>query len=94
MNRWPAVPVENLSAELRQDGKLVGRGECHLAMVDGEPRGGTVSRLRWTASEPDLTGGSLVLEFEGGRSLMIRITRHSHPEGRTVLRFTVPEPRK
>ena len=78
-------------AELRQDGKLVARGQCHLATVAGQPRGGTVTRLQWIAPEPDLTGAFLVIELASGRSLMVRITRHSHPEGRTVLRFVVPE---
>ncbi len=83
--------VENVTAELRQDSKLVAHGECHLATVEGQPRGGTLSRLRWVGPEPDLTGASLLLELEGGRSLMVKVTRHSHPEGRTVLRFAVPE---
>ena len=79
--------IESVPAELWRDGQLLARGMCHLLSDDAGPQGGTVSRLEWPQGESDLTGIALEVCLGDSRRFSVRITRHSHPEGRTVLRF-------
>ena len=82
------MPIDNVAAELQRDGHVVARGVCHI-VVRGEPEGGTISHLRWTDSEPDLTGVVITLHLADGRTLSGQVLRHARPEGITVLRFRV-----
>ena len=82
------MPIETVAAEVRHGDRLVARGVCHLVVRHG-PEGGTISQVDWTGSEPDLTDAVVMLRLADGRTFAARITRHSHPEGTTVLRFRV-----
>ena len=84
--------IESVPAELWRDGQLLARGMCHLMSDDAGPQGGTVSRLEWLHGELELAGTALDVCLEDGRRFAVRITRHSHPEGRTVLRFVPQQP--
>lgn len=84
--------IESVPAELWRDGQLVARGMCHLLWGDAGPQGGTVSRLEWLQGESDLDGLAIELRLKDSRRFSVRITRHSHPEGRTVLRFVPQQP--
>ena len=81
--------VENVAGELWRDDELLGRATLHLALDEGRPRGGTMSKLNLVDAMPDLTGQLLTARLSDGRVLQVRVTRHSHPEGITVLRFQV-----
>jgi hypothetical protein len=83
--------ITNAATELRQDGQLFAYGMCHLLSDGLVARGGTISQLRWLGAEPDLTDVAVEAWLDDGRKLPIRVLRHSRPEGRTVLRFTVSD---
>ena len=83
--------ITNIATELHRDGQLFAYGMCHLLSDGLVARGGTISRLRWLGAEPDLTDVAVEACLADGRKLPIRVTRHSQPEGRTVLRFTVAD---
>jgi CheY-like chemotaxis protein len=85
--------ITNIATELWRDGQLFASGICHLLSDGLVARGGTISRLRWLGAEPDLTDVAVEACLADGRKLPIRVMRHSQPEGRTVLRFTVSEAR-
>ncbi len=82
------MTVRDEPVEIFHGDELLARGVCHLLSRQG-PAGGTVSRLSWLGAEHDLTGQTLELRLRSGQLLPARITRHSHPEGAGVLRFTV-----
>ena len=84
--------IESVPAELWRDGQLFARGICHLLSDDAGPQGGTVSRLEWLHGESDLNGIAVEVRLKDNRRFLVRITRHSHPEGRTVLRFVSQQP--
>jgi len=83
------LPISNVPVQLWIDGRLAARGMCHLIERHGS-EAGTVSGLTWTAEERDLTGRSILLRMANGRDFQVMISRHSRPEGRTILRFTGP----
>jgi hypothetical protein len=85
--------IENLATDLRRDGQLLARGMCHLLSEGLVTRSGTISRLEWAGAESDLTDTAVDACLADGRTLPLRITRHSHPEGRSMLRFTVAQDR-
>jgi hypothetical protein len=86
------MAVQNVSVELWLGGRKLARGTCHL-LVRAGPEGGTVSQLHWSEAEQDMTGRVIELRLPDGRALRVTITRHSHPEGSTVLRFRVDDAR-
>ena len=85
--------ITNLATELWRDGQLFASGICHLLSDGPVPRGGTISRLQWLGAEPepDLTDVAVEACLADGRKLAIQVIRHSQPEGRTVIRFTVSD---
>jgi hypothetical protein len=82
------MAITNVPAELWVEGRPVGRGRCHLIRRDGD-EAGTLSGITWLAAEPDLSGQPVLLKLADGRDLPATVSRQSHPEGRTILRFSV-----
>ncbi|MDE3075039.1 MAG: hypothetical protein KGJ86_06380 [Chloroflexota bacterium] len=82
------MALRNVRVDVISSGKRLARGVCML-VSPGRPERGTISQLRWSGAEPNLTGSYVSLHLADGEHLLANVVRHSHDDGLSVLRFQV-----